>query len=174
MNLFFQLRKHFLNSLSPRRKKRFLITDWNQKTKILVKAVAHEIKGTGGSIRQPELTNIGEEIENMISSGNVNWDIINLNAARFFQLLAIWKTAVLTWSNNERYIGFIIVIIAIIGGFKRWQAETCCYTSVGKFVIINRHCGRKFVHYGYPSLLKKIIKAILPGTMKGHGYSKQD
>jgi len=84
--LILQLRKHFLNSFSQ--KKRFLINGLESKNEDLVKAVAHEIKGTGGSIRQPELTNIGEEIENMISSGNVNWDIIKLKCSQIFSIVS--------------------------------------------------------------------------------------
>jgi DNA-binding response OmpR family regulator len=80
-----QLRKHFLNSFVQKR--RFLINGLETKNEDLVKAVAHEIKGAGGSIRYPLLTDIGEEIETMISSGNTDWDTIKEKCNQIFSIV---------------------------------------------------------------------------------------
>ena len=80
-----QLRKHFLNSFPQ--KKRFLINGLESKNEDLVKAIAHEIKGTGGSIRYPILTTIGEEIERMISGGKVEWETIKLKCNQIFSIV---------------------------------------------------------------------------------------
>jgi len=70
-------------------------------------------------------------------------------------------------------IGFIIVIIAIIGGFTMAGGNLLLILQWAEFVIIiGTAVGSLFI-MATPTLLKKIIKAI-PGTMKGHGYSKQD
>lgn len=89
--LVHQLRKHFLNSFSQ--KKRFLLNGLESKNEDLVKAVAHEIRGAGGSIRLPELTTIGEDIENMISNGNVNWEIIKLKCSQIFSIVSNMENA---------------------------------------------------------------------------------
>jgi len=80
-----QLRKHFLNSFVQKR--RFLINGLESKNEDLVKAVAHEIKGAGGSIRYPLLTTIGEEIETMITNGNTDWDIIKVKCNQIFSIV---------------------------------------------------------------------------------------
>lgn len=80
-----QLRKHFLNSFVQ--KKKFLLNGLETRNEDLVKAVAHEIKGAGGSIRYPQLTTIGEEIERMISDGNVDWDIIKMKCNQIFSIV---------------------------------------------------------------------------------------
>jgi DNA-binding response OmpR family regulator len=80
-----QLRKHFLNSFVQKR--RFLINGLESKNEDLVKAVAHEIKGAGGSIRYPLLTTLGDEIETMITSGNADWDIIKVKCNQIFSIV---------------------------------------------------------------------------------------
>lgn len=80
-----QLRKHFLNSFVQKR--RFLINGLESKNEDLVKAVAHEIKGAGGSIRYPLLTTISDEIETMITSGNADWDIIKVKCNQIFSIV---------------------------------------------------------------------------------------
>ncbi len=80
-----QLRKHFLNSFVQKR--RFLISGLESQNEDLVKAVAHEIKGAGGSIRYPLLTTIGDEIETMIASGNTDWDFIKVKCNQIFSIV---------------------------------------------------------------------------------------
>ncbi len=84
-DLIQQLRKHFINSFAQKR--RFLINGLESRNEDLIKAVAHEIKGAGGSIRYPQLTTIGDEIETMISGGNADWDVIKMKCNLIFSIV---------------------------------------------------------------------------------------
>jgi len=84
-DLIQQLRKHFLNSFAQKR--RFLINGLESRNEDLIKAVAHEIKGAGGSIRYPQLTTLGNEIEIMLTDGNIDWDVINMKCNLIFSIV---------------------------------------------------------------------------------------
>lgn len=84
-DLIQQLRKHFLNSFAQKR--RFLINGLESRNEDLIKAVAHEIKGAGGSIRYPQLTTLGNEIETMLTDGNIDWDVINMKCNLIFSIV---------------------------------------------------------------------------------------
>ena len=84
-DLIQQLRKHFINSFAQKR--RFLINGLESRNEDLIKAVAHEIKGAGGSIRYPQLTTIGDEIETMISEGKADWDVIKMKCNLIFSIV---------------------------------------------------------------------------------------
>ena len=70
-------------------------------------------------------------------------------------------------------IGFVVVVIAVVGGFTFAGGNILLLIQPAEFVvIIGTAVGSMFI-MASPSLLKKIFKAI-PATMKGHGYGKQD
>jgi chemotaxis protein MotA len=70
-------------------------------------------------------------------------------------------------------IGIAVVFVAVLGGFVLAGGNPLLLLQWAEFiVIIGTAVGSLFI-MASPSLIKKIVKAI-PGTMKGHGYSKQD
>ena len=70
-------------------------------------------------------------------------------------------------------IGIAVVFVAVLGGFVLAGGNPLLLLQWAEFiVIIGTAVGSLFI-MASPSLIKKIVKAI-PGTMKSHGYSKQD
>ena len=70
-------------------------------------------------------------------------------------------------------IGIAVVFISIIVGFTIAGGNLLLILQWAEFlIIVGTAVGSLFI-MATPSLLKKIVKAI-PGTMKGHGYSKED
>lgn len=70
-------------------------------------------------------------------------------------------------------IGFVVVTVAVIGGFMMAGGNPLLLIQISEFVvIIGTAVGSLFI-MASPPLIKKIVKAI-PGTMKAHGYHKQD
>ena len=70
-------------------------------------------------------------------------------------------------------IGFAVVLISIVVGFTMAGGNLLLILQWAEFlIIIGTAIGSMFI-MASPSLLKKIFKAI-PGTLKSHGYSKQD
>ncbi len=70
-------------------------------------------------------------------------------------------------------VGIAIVTVSLIVGFTVAGGNLLLLLQWAEFIIIiGTAVGSLFI-MATPSLIKKIVKAI-PGTMKGHGYSKQD
>lgn len=69
-----KLREFFINSFQLKRDG--IRHALQSKNNVLLKAIIHEIKGTGGAIGYPELTRISTDIETLLRSTNVDWDLI--------------------------------------------------------------------------------------------------
>ncbi len=70
-------------------------------------------------------------------------------------------------------VGVVVVIVAVLGGFMMAGGNPLLILQIAEFVIIIGTTVGSALIMAQPSLLKKIIKAVM-GTMKSHGYSKQD
>lgn len=80
-----QLRTFFLKSFPQKRK--FLLNGVESHNEDLVKAVAHEIKGAGGSLRYPQLSNVSEDIEKMVSKSEIDWELVKLKCGQIFSIV---------------------------------------------------------------------------------------
>ncbi len=80
-----QLRNFFLNSFPE--KERGIIESLKTKNVELLKMISHEIKGTGGAVGYPELTNLGREIYGRLLEPKINWDIIELKFEKIFTIV---------------------------------------------------------------------------------------
>lgn len=80
-----QLRVFFIKSFPQKRK--FLQNGIESQNEDLVKAVAHEIKGAGGSLRYPQLTDISEDVEKMVSKPDVDWELVKLKCGQIFSIV---------------------------------------------------------------------------------------
>lgn len=81
-----KLREFFINSFQIKRDgiKHAL----QSKNNVLMKAIIHEIKGTGGAIGYPELTIISTEIETLLRSSVVDWDLIKIKCDKILSIAA--------------------------------------------------------------------------------------
>ncbi len=70
-------------------------------------------------------------------------------------------------------VGIVVVIVAVLGGFIMAGGNPLLILQIAEFVIIIGTTVGSALIMANPALLKKIIKAVM-GTMKSHGYSKQD
>jgi chemotaxis protein MotA len=70
-------------------------------------------------------------------------------------------------------IGIVVVIVAVLGGFMMAGGNPLLILQIAEFVIIIGTTVGSALIMAQPSLLKKIVKAVM-GTMKSHGYTKQD
>lgn len=84
-----QLRVYFLKSFDQ--KKRYILNGLDKENDDLIRAVVHEIKGTGGTIRYPQLTALSENIERLLSNKYINWDLVKLKCNQIFHIVEEMK-----------------------------------------------------------------------------------
>ncbi|MFA3783878.1 response regulator [Melioribacteraceae bacterium 4301-Me] len=85
-----QLRTFFIKSFNQ--KKKYILNGLQTRNDDLIRAVVHEIKGSGGSIRFPMLTNVSEEVEKLLSKNVLDWDLIESKCNQIFSLVEELKT----------------------------------------------------------------------------------
>ncbi len=85
-----QLRTFFIKSFVQ--KKKYLLTGLQTRNDDLIRAVVHEIKGSGGSIRFPQLTAISEDVEKLLGKNALDWDLIEAKCNQIFSLVDELKT----------------------------------------------------------------------------------
>ncbi len=80
-----QLRKFFVNSFSIKRSgiEKAIATQ----NKDLLKTVVHEIKGTGGAIGYPQLTQLSCDIEEKLTAKKIDWSSIKLHCEQIFSIV---------------------------------------------------------------------------------------
>jgi DNA-binding response OmpR family regulator len=78
--------RFFLNSF-PEKKNR-MQSALEQKNKDLLRIVAHEIRGNGGTIGFQELTVMGGEIEDKIIAGEIDWPLMEIKCEKILALVS--------------------------------------------------------------------------------------
>jgi DNA-binding response OmpR family regulator len=81
-----KLREFFVNSFQLKRDG--IQHALQSKNNVLLRAIIHEIKGTGGAIGYPELTKISTEVETLLRSTNVDWDLIKNKCDKILSIAA--------------------------------------------------------------------------------------
>lgn len=84
-----QLRVYFLKSFDQ--KKKYVQNGLDKQNDDLVRAVIHEIKGAGGTIRYPQLTAISESIERLLGNKNINWELVEAKCNQIFTIVEEMK-----------------------------------------------------------------------------------
>ena len=80
-----QLRTFFINSFLQ--KKKYILNGLQTRNDDLIKAVVHEIKGSGGSIRYPQLSSVSEDVEKLLEKNVLDWDLIDIKCNQIFSLV---------------------------------------------------------------------------------------
>lgn len=89
-----QLQSFFIKSFAV---KRHGIAEAIQTKNIeLIKAIIHEIKGTGSTIGFPKLTELSTDIEKLLSKKPIDWSTIYLNSEMIFNIVHQLETNLLT------------------------------------------------------------------------------
>jgi DNA-binding response OmpR family regulator len=85
-DIIHKLREFFINSFQLKRDG--IQHALQSKNSVLLRAIIHEIKGTGGAIGYPELTKISTEVETLLRSTNVDWDLIKNKCDKILSIAA--------------------------------------------------------------------------------------
>jgi CheY-like chemotaxis protein len=80
-----QLLKFFLHGFSI--KKKAIMDAFEVKNVNLLKTIFHELRGVGGTVGYPKITEISAEVEDSLASYNINWFNIKNKSDELFKLV---------------------------------------------------------------------------------------